>query len=143
MNRLFDKSLHAAPPIQGEAAAFGRLPISQGIRKGETLLGGREKARGFLDTFPLEARIQLRELEKGGRYTAQDVDQVLRGGTPSDDESLDRREAKRSALNENFDGETALYLQELKSLGGTWSPAVADEADPYIAEARRRGLMKE
>ena len=116
VDQLFSEAESKLPPIDATGLP---LRLAQGGRAVSNLLGNRERNLGFQDTFFVEARKQLKELEKGGRFTDQDIEQMLQAITPQDLESADRRSAKKQQLLKSFQDEYDLYRQELEQMGGT------------------------
>ena len=116
INSLFDKATTAVPPITGDAAIPGMLPIAGLFRKIGMSVGTSETARGFINTYPVEARKQLQTLEKGGRYTNQDVEQIIKAATPDFSESDVARTSKRTELLRKFQEEKETVLQQLQQL---------------------------
>lgn len=133
VDSLFSEAETELPPLEEEGLALRGAQAKRGL---SNLLGQREAAKGFADTFPVEVRKHLKELEKGGRFTDQDIEQMLKAVSPRDLESSTRREAKRARLLKSFQDEHDLYQHELETLGGappTSGSAGMDERVSVIA----------
>lgn len=115
---LFKRAKSSVPPISGVGALPGIMPLAQAGRAAQIFTGGAESTRGFIDTFPVEARKQLRTLEKGGRFTDKDIEQIIRAATPGFQETATRRSAKEAELLNKIKEERRVVQEQLSALKG-------------------------
>ena len=117
---LFKEAETKVPPISGMAQTPGLLPLAGLFRKAGLATGSSERAKGFIATYPVEARRQLRTLEKGGRFTDKDIEQIVQASTPAFDESRVARTVKQLELLRKFQSEKQTLQEQLTELqGGT------------------------
>ena len=127
---LFKEAETKVPPISGIAQTPGLLPIMGLLRKAGLATGTSEVTKGFIATYPIEARKQLRSLEKGGRFTDVDIEQIIQGSTPLFDESRVARTTKQLELIRKVDSETQTTQQELAELQGRMSGVPTRSGQP-------------
>ncbi len=120
---LFQSANRSVPPITGLKALPGVLPLAGLTRKAGLAAGTSERAKGFIATYPIEARKQLRTLEKGGRFTDKDVEQIILASTPAFDESGVARTSKQQELLRKIHEEQRTVLEQLAGLRGGESQA--------------------
>ena len=141
-NKIFDEAETDIPVIERpEDLSKGMLP---GQRLGRLVgreLGLREKQRGTLSSLQARATPSLKSLGEVGVLTNQDIDRILKGGFPADDDTAISRQQKREGLVTDLQ----MKLNAVNAALGQVGTRQADQhvtEDPYVAEARRRGLLK-
>ena len=137
-NKIFDEAETDIPVIERPA------DITRGLLPGQRLgrfvgkeLGLREKQRGTINSLRARATPSLKSLGEVGVLTNQDIDRILKGGFPADDDTAISREQKRVGLVTDLQ----MKLNAVNAALGQVGTRQTDQAvDPYVAEARRRGL---
>ena len=94
-NKIFDEAESDIPVIEKPA---GTLPAQRVGRWAGRELGLREKQRGTLSSLRARATPSLKSLGEVGVLTNQDIDRILKGGFPSDDDTDVSRSQKRIGL---------------------------------------------
>ena len=82
-NKIFDESETDIPVIEHPE---GTLPLQRVGRWAGRETGFREKQRGTLSSLRARATPSLKSLGEVGVLTNQDIDRILKGGFPADDE---------------------------------------------------------
>mgnify|MGYP001583984775 CR=1 FL=1 len=140
-NKIFDEAETDIPVIERPAdVTRGMLP---GQRLGRLVgkeLGLREKQRGTLSSLRARATPSLKSLGEVGVLTNQDIDRILKGGFPADDDTTVSRTQKRIGLVTDLQMKLEAVNAELGQ-AGTRQTDQRQIEDPYVAEARRRGLL--
>lgn len=113
--KVFKESEQDVPVIQHPE---GTLPIQQGSRFLGQKLGLREKQRGTITSLQARATPALKALGEVGVLTDQDIQRMLKGGFPSDDDTAVSRKAKRDGIISDLQ----LKLDQVNTTLGT-SPA--------------------
>ncbi|HAM41977.1 MAG TPA: hypothetical protein DCP69_11795 [Candidatus Omnitrophica bacterium] len=141
-NKIFDEAETDIPVIERPAdVSRGMLP---GQRLGRLVgreLGLREKQRGTLSSLRARATPSLKSLGEVGVLTNQDIDRILKGGFPADDDTTISRQEKREGLVTDLQMKLNSVNEALGQVGTRQTDQGRLE-DPYVAEARRRGLLK-
>ena len=141
-NKIFDEAETDIPVIERpEDVTRGMLP---GQRLGRLVgreLGLREKQRGTLNSLRARATPSLKSLGEVGVLTNQDIDRILKGGFPADDDTAVSRTQKRIGLVTDLQMKLNAVDTALGQTGTRQTDQRGTE-DPYAAEARRRGLMQ-
>ena len=139
-NKIFDEAETDIPVIERpEDLSRGMLPGQRLGRMVGRELGLREKQRGTLSSLRARATPSLKSLGEVGVLTNQDIDRILKGGFPADDDTAVSRNQKRIGLVTDLQ----MKLNAVNAALGQTGTRQGDQAeDPYIAEARRRGLLK-
>ena len=139
-NKIFDEAEADIPVIERPAdISRGMLP---GQRLGRTIgreLGLREKQRGTISSLRARATPSLKSLGEVGVLTNQDIDRILKGGFPADDDTSVSRNQKRTGLVTDLQMKLNAVNEALGQAGTRQTDQVGAE-DPLLAEARRRGL---
>ena len=140
--KIFDEAETDIPVIERPAdLSRGMLP---GQRLGRVIgreLGLREKQRGTLSSLRARATPSLKSLGEVGVLTNQDIDRILTGGFPADDDTAISRQQKREGLVTDLQMKLNTVNAALGDVGTRQTDQPTAE-DPYVAEARRRGLLK-
>src|SRR3990167_8600662 len=94
-NKIFDESETDIPVIERPE---GTLPLQRVGRWAGREAGFREKKRGTLSSLRARATPSLKSLGEVGVLTNQDIDRILKGGFPADDDTAVSRNQKRIGL---------------------------------------------
>ncbi len=132
--KIYNESESAVPVIEHPE---GTLPLQQGARFAGRKLGLREKQRGTIESLQARATPALKSLGEVGVLTNQDIQRMLQGGFPSDYDTAVSRQAKREGIITDLQQK----LDQVNSTLGDRGTRKTD-TDPYVAEARKRGLIK-
>ena len=94
-DKIYNESEQAVPVIQHPEYT---LPAQQFGRFAGQKLGLREKQRGTLTSLQARATPALKSLGEVGVLTNQDIERMLKGGFPADDDTAVSRQAKREGI---------------------------------------------
>jgi len=94
-NKIFDEAETDIPVIERPE---GTLPFQRLGRWAGRETGYREKQRGTLNSLRARATPSLKSLGEVGVLTNQDIDRILKGGFPADDDTVVSRTQKRIGL---------------------------------------------
>ena len=139
---LFDKIFSEAdtqlPPIRHPALT---LPLQNAGRSVGRTMGLRETQRGAIESFRARATPALKALGEVGVLTDQDIQRILTGGFPSDADSSTTRDIKRRGLLSDFQTKLDQVNAMLGEVGIAPNASGGSNEDPYVKEARKRGLL--
>lgn len=98
-NKIFEEAETAIPVIERPAdISKGMLPGQRFGRFAGRELGLREKQRGTLSSLRARATPSLKSLGEVGVLTNQDIERILTGGFPADDDTTVSRTQKHIGL---------------------------------------------
>lgn len=108
----------------------GTLPFQQLGRFAGQKLGLREKQRGTLTSLQARATPALKSLGEVGVLTNQDIERMLKGGFPADDDTAVSRQAKREGIITDLQMKLDQVNAVLGQSGTRQADRPAPESDP-------------
>ena len=118
-DKIYQESESAVPVIQHPE---GTLPFQQLGRFAGQKMGLREKQRGTITSLQARATPALKSLGEVGVLTNQDIERMLKGGFPADDDTAISRQAKREGIISDLQ----MKLDQVNAtLGSTISPSTS------------------
>ena len=130
--KIYDEAESDVPVIEHPE---GTLPLQQLGRFAGQKLGFREKQRGTITSLQARATPALKSLGEVGVLTNQDIERMLRGGFPADDDTTVSRGAKREGIISDLQ----MKLDQVNStLAGSGLESSLEQADPNIERLQQQ-----